>query len=148
MASTVTITSCFALAAHALVLLAHNGADGATSEYIAQSASTHPARVRRVLAPLVRAGHVSAREGGGGGYVLARPPEKLTLGEVFAALERGPVLPLRPRAPSARCPIGAGITSALQELDGEVGDAVRIALARRSVAWLAARVASGVAPRG
>lgn len=137
-----TITSCFALAAHALVLLAHRGAKGATSDYIAESASTNPARVRRVLAPLVRAGIVAGREGGGGGYVLARAPEAITLAEVFGAVEEGPVLPAHPRGPSTRCPIGSGITAGLEELEDEVGDAVRDALARRSLRWLAARVAT------
>lgn len=142
-ACTVTITSCFALAAHAMVLLAHSGAKGATSDYIAESASTNPARVRRVLAPLVRAGLVSGREGGGGGYVLARAPDAITLGDIFAAAEEGPVLPFHPRAPNTRCPIGSGITAALEQLEDDVGAAVRDVLARRSLRWLAKRVANG-----
>lgn len=138
-----TITTCFALAAHALVLLAHQRKAGATSEFIAASASTHPARVRRVLAPLVRAGLVLAREGGGGGYVLARRPEAITLGEVFGAVEQGRVLPLHPRGPNTRCPVGAGIVPALEDLEKELEAAVREALSRRTLRWLAARVASG-----
>ncbi len=140
-----TITSCFALAAHALVLLAHCGAKGATSDYIAESASTNPARVRRVLAPLVRAGLIAGREGGGGGYTLARRPDDITLGDIFAAVEEGPVLPAHPKAPNTRCPIGSGITAALRELDENVGDAVRDVLSRRSLRWLAKRVAAGAA---
>lgn len=135
-----TITSCFALAAHAAALLAHAGDDGATSDHLAESASTHPARVRRVLAPLVRAGLVVGREGGGGGYVLARRPADITLAELFTALDEGPVLRLHPQAPNARCPVGAGIMSALEDLEGEVGEAVQTALGRRTVAWLASRV--------
>lgn len=135
-----TATSCFALAAHALVLLAHCGTKGATSDYIAQSASTNPARVRRVLAPLVRAGIVAARQGGHGGYTLAQAPGAITLGDVFAAVEEGPVLPSHPRAPNTRCPIGAGISAALERLQDDVDDAVRDALARRSLRWLARRV--------
>lgn len=140
-----TVTSCFALAAHALVLLHRRGDEGATSDFIAESASTHPARVRRVLAPLARAGLVLAREGGGGGYVLGRPGEEMTLGDVFAALEEGPIFPLHPQSPNARCPVGAGITPALEELEEEVAEAVRTALAGRSVAWLAYRVEGGAA---
>lgn len=138
-----TITSCFALAAHALVLLAHQQEAGATSDFIAESASTHPARVRRVLAPLIRSGLVLAREGGGGGYVLGRLPEGITLAEVFGAVEHGPVLPLHPRGPNTRCPVGAGIVPALEDLEEELEAAVRDALSRRTLRWLAARVASG-----
>ena len=77
------VTSAFALAAHAVALLAFRGENGATSALIAASASTHPARMRRVLGMLVRAGIVSGREGAGGGYVLARSPDEITLAEVF-----------------------------------------------------------------
>lgn len=143
-----SITSCFALALHALVLLAHQGEQGATSESVAESASTHAARVRRVLAPLVRARLVAGREGGGGGYVLARRPEEITLEEVYAALDEGPLLALHPRTPNARCPVGAGITPALEVLEEDVGAAVRTALGRRSVGWLASRAgaANGGSP--
>lgn len=137
------MTSCFALAAHALVLLSHCGSRGATSDFIAESASTNPARVRRVLAPLVRAGMVAGREGGGGGYRLARTPDAITLGDIFAAVEEGRLLPSHPRAPSTRCPIGLGITAAMEAVEHEVGNAVRDVLARRSLRWLAQRVAAG-----
>lgn len=98
-----------------------------------------------MLAPLVRAGIVAGREGGGGGYTLARRPDAITLGDIFAAVEKGPVLPSHPRAPNTRCPIGSGITAALEELEDDVGDAVRDVLAHRSLRWLAKRVAIGAA---
>lgn len=136
------VTSCFALASHALVLLAQAGKTGATSEYIAASASTHPARVRRVLAPLVRAGVIAASEGGGGGYLLARRAADISLADVFAFFDEGRLFPRHPKAPSARCPVGAGIIPALEELEDEVDGAARGMLARRTVAWLARRVAA------
>jgi DNA-binding IscR family transcriptional regulator len=128
-----------------LVLLAHYREEGATSEFIAESASTNPARVRRVLARLVRAGVLFSREGGGGGYILARAPADITLDEVFTVLDQGPVLPLQPRAPNVTCPVGAGIVPALRELEGEAGRAIRKALARHSLDWLARRVATRAA---
>lgn len=75
--------------------------------------------------------------------MLARAPEAIPLGDIFAAVEDGPVLPSHPRAPNTRCPIGAGITAALEEVEDDVGDAVRNVLARRSLRWLAKRVALG-----
>ncbi|HSM35138.1 MAG TPA: Rrf2 family transcriptional regulator [Longimicrobiales bacterium] len=134
------ISSCFALAAHALVVLVHEGDRGATSDFIAQSASTHPARVRRVLAPLGRQGIVRGKEGSGGGYVLARDPETITLDEVFEAVESGPVFPVHPRTPSEDCPVGAQIIPALHELQTDVDGAVREVLRGRSLAWFVERV--------
>jgi DNA-binding IscR family transcriptional regulator len=123
-----------------MVLIAHCGAQGATSSFVAKSANTNPGRVRRVLAPLVRAGLVAGREGGGGGYTLERRPDDITLADIFAAVEEGPVLPTHPRAPNRRCPIGSGISAALHELDEDLGVAVRDALSGRSLRWLARRV--------
>jgi len=131
------VTSAFALAAHAVALLAFNGENGATSALIAASASTHPARVRRVLGMLVRAGIVSGREGAGGGYVLAKSPHEITLADVFDATRgEGLLLPLHPRPPNEKCPIGAGITAALVAVDGAMDEALRAVLATRTVAWL------------
>ncbi|HEY8470273.1 MAG TPA: Rrf2 family transcriptional regulator [Longimicrobiales bacterium] len=132
-----SVTSSFALAAHATALLAFAGDEGATSSLIAASASTHPARVRRVLGLLVRAGIVRGREGAGGGYTLARPAREITLAEVFRATRgAGPLLPLHPQPPNAKCPIGAGITAALTAVDDELSAALRGALEHRTVAWL------------
>lgn len=131
------VTSVYALAAHAVALLAFNGEHGATSALIAASANTHPARVRRVLGLLVRAGIVSGREGAGGGYVLAKPPDAITLADVFVATRgEGLLLPLHPRPPNEKCPIGAGITAALVAVDDAMDAALRDALAHRTVAWL------------
>jgi len=143
-ASGMAVTSVFALAAHAVALLAFNGEDGATSTLIASSASTHPARVRRVLGMLVRAGIVSGREGAGGGYVLAKPPDEITLADVFVATRsEGLLLPLHPRPPNEKCPIGAGITAALVAVDGAMDEALHEVLAGRTVAWLTSQAVAG-----
>jgi DNA-binding IscR family transcriptional regulator len=134
------ISSCFALAAHALAVLVHEGSRGATSDFIAWSANTHPARVRRVLSPLSRLGIVSGKEGSGGGYLLARDPETVTLDEIFQAVETGPVFPVHPRTPSDECPVGAQILPALEILQTEVNGAVRSALGDRTLAWFVDRI--------
>ncbi|MEN8375791.1 MAG: Rrf2 family transcriptional regulator [Gemmatimonadota bacterium] len=136
------ISSCFALAAHALAILVREGPSGTTSDAIAQSANTHPARVRRVLSPLSRQGIVRGKEGSGGGYVLARDPESITLDEIFHAVESGPVFPLHPRSPSDDCPVGATIIPVLEDLQDDVESAVRGVLGERNLAWFVERVAS------
>jgi Rrf2 family protein len=144
-----SVTSSFALAAHAAALLAFIGEEGATSSLIAASASTHPARVRRVLGLLVRAGIVRGREGAGGGYTLARPADEITLAEVFRATRgHGTLLPLHPQPPNAKCPIGAGITAALNAVDDELSAALRDALEHRTIAWLTERAVAAAGGGG
>jgi len=49
--------------------------------------------LEQILVSLKSAGFVSSKKGKGGGYVLAQPPEKITIGSVIRAIE-GPLAPL------------------------------------------------------
>ncbi|MCI1666244.1 MAG: Rrf2 family transcriptional regulator [Atopobiaceae bacterium] len=79
------MNSDFAVAVHAVVYLAHRGC-AQSSETLAENICTNRVRVRKVMAPLVRSGIVSAREGAEGGYELAADPDALTLLDVADAL--------------------------------------------------------------
>ena len=61
------MNSDFIVAVHALVYLNHK-ADIVSSEALAKNICTNAARVRKVMAPLKRAGLVTTREGNVGGY--------------------------------------------------------------------------------
>ena len=63
----------FCVAVHALVFLSHKQAS-LSSETLAKNICTHPARVRRVMAKLKRAGLVHTKEGVDGGYQFPHPP--------------------------------------------------------------------------
>lgn len=80
------MNSDFCVAVHALVYLNHK-ACVLSSEALAENICTHPARVRRVLSTLRKAGLVETREGAvGGGYRFSGKPEKVTLAQVAQAL--------------------------------------------------------------
>jgi len=49
--------------------------------------------LEQILVSLKSAGFVSSKKGKGGGYVLAQPPERITIGSVIRAIE-GPLAPL------------------------------------------------------
>ncbi len=75
----------FPVAIQALAVLAET--DGAcSSSNMAHDLHAHAVFVRRILAYLVRAGLVQAREGRDGGYRLARPTEQITLAEVYQVM--------------------------------------------------------------
>src|SRR5512138_3073397 len=104
----------FAMAAHALALLSQTE-EGYPSAYVAASVNTHAVFLRRILRDLVAAGLVVAREGRAGGYRLARPAARISLAEVYRAVEpAGPLAP-SPAEPSARCAVGAGMRTAFAE---------------------------------
>jgi Rrf2 family transcriptional regulator, repressor of oqxAB len=76
----------FTLAVRSLVRLAHADAPCSSGE-MAPDLQSHAVSLRRVLAQLVRAGLIEAREGRAGGYLLARPPEAITLAEIYEAAQ-------------------------------------------------------------
>ena len=66
----------FGIAVHALVYLNHKR-KRESSESIAENVCTNPARIRKVMAQLRRAGLVEAREGAEGGFLFVKEAEQV-----------------------------------------------------------------------
>jgi Rrf2 family protein len=126
------------MAAHALALLAR-AEEGCPSALLASSVNTHAVFMRRVLRDLVSAGLVVAREGRSGGYHLTRPAERITLADVYRAVEPGGPLGPSSSEPDGRCPVGAGMRAAFAEAARAAQRGLLAALADRTVADLARR---------
>ncbi|MCZ8519664.1 MULTISPECIES: Rrf2 family transcriptional regulator [Paenibacillus] len=83
----------FTIAVHSLVLLAYRPDHMATSDIIAHNVSTHPARVRKVMACLKKKGYVATKEGSGGGFILSCDPDEVTLAEIYRVTSIGSIKP-------------------------------------------------------
>jgi Rrf2 family protein len=129
-----TISSRFAVAVHILALLGRSGGEPVTSERIAESASTNPAVIRRILCMLARAGLTTSRLGAGGGSLLARPASEITLLDVYRAVECGELFSMHHEPPAQWCTVGCHIQAALAETTGAAQRALEAVLAGRTVA--------------
>ncbi|RDK11898.1 Rrf2 family transcriptional regulator [Cupriavidus lacunae] len=130
----------FAVAVHALSVLAFK-ADGAErSEDIARSVGTNPAVVRRILGLLVNAGLVRTRLGLGGGAVLAKNPKQISLLDVYHAVEDGGVFALPRSTPSPTCYVGHNILPVLEEEFRRVEAIAETALSNTTLADIADRI--------
>ncbi|HET8539190.1 MAG TPA: Rrf2 family transcriptional regulator [Anaeromyxobacter sp.] len=136
----------FAMAAHALAVLSQSD-EGYPSAYIASSVNTHAVFLRRILRDLVGAGLVVAREGRTGGYRLARPAARISLADVYCAVEPEGPLARSPAEPNPRCPIGAGMRGAFAEASQLAERGLLEALRSRTVADLARRAMRGARRR-
>ena len=85
------------IALHIVGFLASRDGEPLTSERLARTYGTSPVVLRRVLAQLQHAGLVRTQRGKGGGAVLARDAEDISLKEVFEAVSQD--LELIPRHP-------------------------------------------------
>lgn len=127
----------FAVAVRALMHLAR-AREMCPSGELAGSIGSHAVFLRRILAPMVRAGFVEAREGRVGGYRLARPPAEISLADVYRALLSGPyedTIPLESLRGSA---IPPALYTIFTQVVAEVDAAVLDVLARHTLAELVA----------
>ncbi|MDO4275983.1 MAG: Rrf2 family transcriptional regulator [Eubacteriales bacterium] len=80
------MNSDFIVAVHAMVYL-HHKAETLSSEVLAANVCTNPARIRRVMSKLKKAGLVETKEGRlDGGYSYEKT-KRVTLGEISEALD-------------------------------------------------------------
>lgn len=131
------------VAAHVLAWMELNrrlGRDVVTSHQIAESVNTNPVVIRRSLGDLRKAGLVESRRGPGAGWSLLGDPAKITLFDVYQAVEAGPVLGMHHTLPNQSCPVGFGIQPALQRVYEGLEGAVRAQLERTTIADVLADV--------
>lgn len=131
-------------ATRALLSLALHGSSEPTSvKEIAERTGLPQPYLEQILLATKGAGLVRSKRGVGGGYVLARPPERITLAEILAAVD-GPL-----SAPVGEHDHCEG-HCVLQEVWAQVSEATRDLLAGVTLADLVARTRVGhpeAAPR-
>ena len=130
----------FALATHVLTVLAVHEDGPLTSSQIARSINTNPAFLRTLLGRLRVAGLIEVSLGKGGGARLARPASRLTLADVYRAVETRPPAQLHRCAPDKRCVVGRNILPLLDDVVRDVESAALQRLSRKTVADLAREV--------
>ncbi|MGB9182132.1 MAG: Rrf2 family transcriptional regulator [Pyrinomonadaceae bacterium] len=126
-------SSRFAVAVHVLTLMAWAGDEPLKSEYVAESVNTNPVVIRRILCALARARLVASQTGAAGGSRLARSPARITLLDIYRAVEGGDVFSLHRQPPSRDCAVGMNIEAVLEDVLEEVTVAVDGVLANITV---------------
>ena len=106
----------FALGVHILALLASNRDETVTSQTIASSANTNPAFVRRLLAQLNKAGLTKSQPGKGGGSQLAKGPKKISLLDIFEAVDAGSIVAAPKRFPENGCLVAANLAPVFRDV--------------------------------
>jgi Rrf2 family protein len=107
------VSTRFTVALHILTLLASSPGQALTSEHIAGSVNTNPVVVRRLLGTLRKIGIVSSQPGNGGGWELAKDPDKLTLRDIRRAVNEGSPFSMHNQPPNPKCPVGKNIQQVL-----------------------------------
>ena len=128
------MNSRFAVAVHILTLLEQQQGEPVPSEYIAGSVNTNPSLVRKLVGMLARAGLTTSQLGTGGGALLAKPASRITLRDVYRAVDEGELFAMHRERPNAACPIGRNIQAALEGHIDTAAAALEEELARVTIA--------------
>lgn len=129
-------SSRFAVAVHVLTVLGfvdEAGMDRVSSDMIAKSVGTHPVVIRAMLKSLRSAGLVRSREGRGGGVSLARAPSKISLSDIFRAVESESLLAPNDRPEFKVCPVSRNMKKIMSGVFDDVERAVSGSLKGRTL---------------
>ncbi len=132
----------FAVATHILTLLQLQNGTPATSEFIASSVNTNPSLVRRVLQQLGKAGLTTSQMGTGGGALLARAAETISLLDIYLAVdEEGAIFAIH-QNPNPMCPVGRNIQAALKAQIEAAEQAMQRQLTKTTIAEMIQNIAA------
>ena len=112
----------FIIALHALAYLRHRNTK-VSSEELAKSICTNPARIRKVMAKLKKAGLLETREGNSGGYELQGDASAIKLSDLVQALQQ----PLtksgwRSGALNTYCMVATGMGTVVDTLEASLNE--------------------------
>ncbi|WP_164472837.1 RrF2 family transcriptional regulator [Cohnella candidum] len=134
----------FGLAIQALVFLSASD-NVCPSQQIAQNMKSGTTFMRRMMSPLVRAGLVEAREGRDGGYILAQPADRITVADVYRAVQMSDPLKTGLLESTTDCPNGQAVKSVFREMTDQTENSMLEIYARYTIADIAARAAASLA---
>ena len=124
----------FAVSVHILAYLTYRRDAAVPSAEIAASVDTNAVVIRRLLGALLKARLVTAQKGATGGFALAKTPEKISLRDVYRAVNPSPNYGLKHFAPNHDCPVGAKISAILNGAFAKAQSAMETELSRTSIA--------------
>ncbi len=121
----------FPVAVHILAFLSANQGEYVSSEAIAKSVATNPVAVRKILGMLVKAGFVSSLAGSRGGAKLEVEPKKLSLLDIYQAVEQKEIFQMH--VPHPNCPLAKGVKVDLQQVFDAAQTAMEQQLAAKTL---------------
>ncbi|RYZ55289.1 MAG: Rrf2 family transcriptional regulator [Proteobacteria bacterium] len=134
-----SVNTQFSIAVHLLAGLASR--EGlVTSEALAESVNTNPAFVKRVLAKMSRAALIRTHTGKLGGCELARGAEKITLRDVYVAVEAPKAFAIHSYPANKSCVISRNIKGVMGEVSIAAQQAFEAEIAKTTIADIVQKI--------
>ena len=118
----------FSIAVHIMAALAYSSDKQITSTMLAGSVNTSPSFVRRVVAKLSKAGLVRTATGKSGACRLARDASRISLFEIYEAVDAPRAFAIHQYPELKRCPVSCEIKRSLDKVLSRTQEAMEKSL--------------------
>jgi Rrf2 family protein len=136
------INNQFSVAVHIMTALGDHHGEPVTSGVLAASVRAHESQIRNVLSKLVKAGLASTSRGRNGFSSLARPANKISLLEIYKAMDPPPVFSIHEYPKEKTCRTSCTHKEAMRELLEDTQRAFEIRLGQRKLSEMVQKARS------
>ena len=130
----------FSVAAHIMATLGYFHGEEMSSATLADSVNADPSFVRKSLSKLSKAGLVVTKRGKSGASVLARPPRRITLLDIYRASAAPPAFAIHSYPADRRCPVSRHLKGCMSEVLSQVQYSFERSLAKITLADLVGQI--------
>ncbi|MER8631555.1 Rrf2 family transcriptional regulator [Mesorhizobium opportunistum] len=110
-----SVNTQFSIAVHVMAAIAHH--DGVfASEVLARSVNANPVFVKRILVKLSKAKLAKTTVGKSGGYGLARSPDRISLSEIYSAVNPPDAFAIHSYPVSKECIVSSNIKEIMSDV--------------------------------
>ena len=130
----------FTVAAHIMAVLGFFPGEETSSATLAESVNADPTFVRKSLSKLSKAGLVVTKRGKSGASVLARPPRKITLLDVYRASAAPPAFSIHSYPVEKKCPVSRNLKECMSGVLSQAQESFERSLSKITVADLVRQI--------
>lgn len=130
----------FSIAVHIMAGLGYRCSQDTRSAELARSVNTSASFIRRTLSKLAKAGLVTTTQGKNGSCKLARDAARISLLDIYQAVESPRVFSIHHYKPQKPCPVSCHIKDSLGKVLNKTQKAAEASLARISLAEVLADI--------
>ena len=106
----------FTVAAHIMTVLGLDYGEEIPSSTLAGSVNADPTFVRKSLSKLSKAGLINTTRGRNGASTLTRSPKKITLLDIYRAIDGPPTFAIHSYPVERRCPVSSNIKGCMSSV--------------------------------
>src|ERR1700731_5369689 len=130
----------FTVAPHIMAALCFRDGKESPSAMLTESVNADPTFVRKSLSKLSKAGLVVTTRGKSGSSVLARPPKRITLLDIYRASAAPAAFAIHSYPVEKRCPISRNLKECMSGVLSQAQDSFERSLAKITVADLVRQI--------